>query len=156
MKISKDENMKWLILKIILEIQKTIIFIKYMYCFTTFTCLDRCCQTWRQWSCIVQSSQMVDQRYWYENHKFAYKINSLTWIHKYQSFVTIHPGQYKINQVWESFVTYYSIHVPGGLQKWLNLITAPGSVSNEHGSVTWLATKYLRTVSWRNHTEKLT
>ena len=50
----------------------------------------------------------------------------------------------------------YNIHVPGWLQKWLNLITAPGSVSNEPGSVTWLATKYLKTVSWRNHTEKLT
>ena len=53
-------------------------------------------------------------------------------------------------------VPLYSIHVPGWLQKWLNLITAPGSVSNEPGSVTWLATKYLKTVSWRNHTEKLT
>ena len=53
-------------------------------------------------------------------------------------------------------ILYYSIHVPGWLQKWLNLITAPGSVSNEPGSVTWLATKYLKTVSWRNHTEKLT
>ena len=53
-------------------------------------------------------------------------------------------------------VYIYSIHVPGWLQKWLNLITAPGSVSNEPGSVTWLATKYLKTVSWRNHTEKLT
>ena len=53
-------------------------------------------------------------------------------------------------------ILFYSIHVPGGLQKWLNLITAPGSVSNEPGSVTWLATKYLKTVSWRNHTEKLT
>ena len=50
----------------------------------------------------------------------------------------------------------YSIHVPGWLQIWLNLITAPGSVSNEPGSITWLATKYLKTVSWRNHTEKLT
>ena len=40
--------------------------------------------------------------------------------------------------------------------KWLNLITAHGTVSNEPGSVTWLATKYLKTVSWRNHTEKLT
>ena len=54
------------------------------------------------------------------------------------------------------FVKCYSIHVPGWLQKWLNLITAPGSVSNEPGSVTWLATKYLKTVSWRNHTVKLT
>ena len=51
---------------------------------------------------------------------------------------------------------HYSIHVPGWLQKWLNLITAPGSVSNEPGSVTWLATKYLKTVSWKNYTEKLT
>ena len=56
----------------------------------------------------------------------------------------------------QSLIIYYSIHVPGWLQKWLNLITAPGSVSNEPGSVTWLATKYLKTVSWRNHTEKLT
>ena len=54
------------------------------------------------------------------------------------------------------FVYPYSIHVPGWLQKWLNLITAPGSVSNAPGSVTWLATKYLKTVSWINHTEKLT
>ena len=51
---------------------------------------------------------------------------------------------------------HYSIHVPGWLLKWLNLITAPGSVCNEPGSVTWLATKYLETVSWINHTEKLT
>ena len=50
----------------------------------------------------------------------------------------------------------YSIHVPGWLLKWLNLITAHGSVSNKSGSVTWLATKYLKTVSWRNHTEKIT
>ena len=50
----------------------------------------------------------------------------------------------------------YSIHVPGWLLKWLNLITAHDSVSNEPGSVTWLATKYLKTASWRNHTEKLT
>ena len=50
----------------------------------------------------------------------------------------------------------YSIHVPGWLLKWLNLITAPGSVSNDPGSVTWQATKYLKTVSWRKHTEKLT
>ena len=55
-----------------------------------------------------------------------------------------------------SYIIPNSIHVPGWLQKWLNLITAPGSVSNEPGSVTWLATKYLKTVSWRNHTEKLT
>ena len=50
----------------------------------------------------------------------------------------------------------YSIHVPGGLLKWLNFITAPGSVSNEPGSVTWLATKYLKTDSWVNHTENFT
>ena len=54
------------------------------------------------------------------------------------------------------YIYIYSIHVPGWLQKWLKLITAPGSVSNEPGSVTWLATKYLKTVSWRNHAEKLT
>ena len=50
----------------------------------------------------------------------------------------------------------YSIHVAGWLLKWLNLITAHGSVSIEPGSVTWLATKYLKTVSFRNHTEKWT
>ena len=54
------------------------------------------------------------------------------------------------------FIEHYSIHVPGWLLKWLNLITAHGSVSNEPGSVTWPATKYLKTVSLRNHTEKLT
>ena len=54
------------------------------------------------------------------------------------------------------FVIFYSIHVPGWLLKWRNLIIAHGSVSNEPGSVTWLATKYLKTVSWGNHTEKLT
>ena len=55
-----------------------------------------------------------------------------------------------------SMNTHYSIHVPEWLQKWLNLITTHGSVSNEPASVTWLATKYLKTVSWRNHTEKVT
>ena len=53
-------------------------------------------------------------------------------------------------------IVNYSIHVPGWLLKWLNLIIASGSVSNEPGSVTWLATKYLKNVSWRNHTKKLT
>ena len=51
---------------------------------------------------------------------------------------------------------HYPIHVPGWRLKWLNLVTAPGSVSNEPGLVTWLSTKYLKAVSWRNHTEKLT
>ena len=60
------------------------------------------------------------------------------------------------NSLYCSLPWFYSIHVPGWLLKWLNLITAPGSVSNEPGSVTWLATKYLKSVSWRNHTEKLT
>ena len=58
-----------------------------------------------------------------------------------------------------SLILDYSIHVPGWLLKWLNLITAPGSVSNEPGSVTWLATKYFKkihAVSWINHTDKLT
>ena len=39
---------------------------------------------------------------------------------------------------------HYSIRVPGWLLKWLNLITALGSVSNQPGSVTWLATKYFK------------
>ena len=54
------------------------------------------------------------------------------------------------------YIEHYSIHVSGWLLKWLSLITAHGSVSNGPGSVTWLATKYLKTVSWRNDTEKLT
>ena len=66
------------------------------------------------------------------------------------------PDLCKHTRTYTSISTYYSIHVPGWLLKWLNLITAPGSVSNEPGSVTWLASKYLKTVSWRNHTEKLT
>ena len=36
--------------------------------------------------------------------------------------------------------SFYSIRVPGWVLKCLNLITAPGSVSNQPGSVTWLAT----------------
>ena len=54
------------------------------------------------------------------------------------------------------YIADYSIHVPGWLLKWLNLITAHSSVSSEPGSVTWLASKYLKTISWRNHIEKLT
>ena len=54
------------------------------------------------------------------------------------------------------FIIDNSIHEPAWLQKWLNLIIAPSSVSNEPGSVTWLATKYLKIVSWRNHAEELT
>ena len=38
----------------------------------------------------------------------------------------------------------YSIHLLWWLLKWLNSITTPGSVSNEPGSVTWLATEYLK------------
>ena len=44
----------------------------------------------------------------------------------------------------------------GDFWNWLNLITAPGPVSNQPGSITWLATKYFKTVSWRNYTKKLT
>ena len=47
----------------------------------------------------------------------------------------------------------------GGCSKCLNLITAPGLVSNQPGSVTWLATagiSKIHAVSWRNHIENLT
>ena len=57
------------------------------------------------------------------------------------------------------FVLYYSICVPGWVLKCLNLITAPGSVSNQPGSVTWLATagiSKIHAVSWRNHIENQT
>ena len=53
-------------------------------------------------------------------------------------------------------VKHYSIRVPGWVLKCLNLITAPGSVSNQPGSVTWLATagiSKIHAVSWRNHIE---
>ena len=53
----------------------------------------------------------------------------------------------------------YSIRVPGWVLKCLNLITAPGSVSNQPGSVTWLATagiSKIHAVSWRNHIENQT
>ena len=78
---------------------------------------------------------------------------------RWHSLVTVYHASWWSWNYWLQChlnIRYYSIHVPGWLQKWLNLITAPGSVSNEPGSVTWLATKYLKTVSWRNHTEKLT
>ena len=42
------------------------------------------------------------------------------------------------------FVWCYIIRVPGWLLKSLNLITAPGSVSHEPGSVTWRATRQLK------------
>ena len=81
-------------------------------------------------------------------------INLAFWVSSVYSFTWL--WLYANNKQMGCLDKYYSIHVPGWLQKWLNLITAPGSVSNEPGSVTWLATKYLKTVSWRNHTEKLT
>ena len=65
-------------------------------------------------------------------------------------------SSHKIGHISPAHAPYYSMHVSAWLQKWLNLITAPGSVSNEPSSVTCLATKYLKTISWRNHTEKLT
>ena len=58
-----------------------------------------------------------------------------------------------------AFVYIYSIRVPGWVLKCLNLITAPGSVSNQPGSVTWLATagiSKIHAVSWRNHIENQT
>ena len=56
-------------------------------------------------------------------------------------------------------VLSYSIRVPGWVLKCLNLITAPGSVGNQPGSVTWLATagiSKIHAVSWRNHIENQT
>ena len=38
-------------------------------------------------------------------------------------------------------IHYYSLHEPGWLLKWLNLITAHGSVSNEPGSVTYTSSQ---------------
>ena len=84
----------------------------------------------------------------------------LRWRHNGRDSVSNHQSHHCYSTVYSvsdaDHRTNYSIHVPGWLQKWLNLITAPGSVSNEPGSVTWLATKYLKTVSWRNHTETST
>ena len=55
-----------------------------------------------------------------------------------------------------AYIYIYSIRVPGWVLKCLNLITAPGSVSNQPGSVTWLATagiSKIHAVSWKNHIE---
>ena len=73
-------------------------------------------------------------------------------------FCLLSPSGHVFHTAWETMIKSYIIayNVPGWLLKWLNSITAHGSVSNEPGSVTWLATKYLKTVSWRNHTEILT
>ena len=65
------------------------------------------------------------------------------------------------SKIWgiNGLVYYYSIRVPGWVLKCLNLITAPGSVSNQPGSVTWLATagiSKIHAVSWRNHIENQT
>ena len=60
---------------------------------------------------------------------------------------------------YDVIVMIYSIRVPGWVLKCLNLITAPGSVSNQPGSVTWLATagiSKIHAVSWRNHIENQT
>ena len=46
------------------------------------------------------------------------------------------PWTNKCTDVCCNKVSYYSIHVPGWLLKWLNLITAHSSVSNEPDSVT--------------------
>ena len=56
------------------------------------------------------------------------------------------------------WVYIYNTCVLGWLLKSLNLITAPSSVSDDTGSVTWLATRQLKihALSWRNHIEKLT
>ena len=86
------------------------------------------------------------------------------WLVRFQ-IMEIHIGRCTTQNVkWNNYnfiadipiVCCYSMFVPGWLRKSLILIIAPGSVSNEPGSVTWLATKYLKTVSWRNHTEKVT
>ena len=55
---------------------------------------------------------------------------------------TVAPARYR--PCFQAECSIYSIHAPVWLQKWLNLITAPVPVSNEPGSVTWLATKYLK------------
>ena len=65
-------------------------------------------------------------------------------------------GKYREITVKLNNTSHYSIHVAGWLLKWLKLITGHGSLNNKPGSVRWLATKYLKTISWRNHNEKLT
>ena len=64
---------------------------------------------------------------------------------------------YELNKM--IYIINYSIRVPGWVLKCLNLITATGSVSNQPGSVTWLATagiSKIHAVSWRNHIENQT
>ena len=67
MKISNDEKWNDWSLNMILEIRKAINTFPDILSYslvTNFMWLDLCCQTWRLY--IVQSSQMFDQRYWYE------------------------------------------------------------------------------------------
>ena len=84
-------------------------------------------------------------------------------------FNTSNPSIQRRKRIWYSGGTssshpstrmgHYSIRVPGWVLKCLNLITAPGSVSNQPGSVTWLATagiSKIHAVSWRNHIENQT
>ena len=66
------------------------------------------------------------------------------------SFTTTHISFYFLHFLsWPKYSVcnlkcIYSLGVPGLLLKSLKLITAPGSVSNEHGSVTRLATSQLK------------
>ena len=81
--------------------------------------------TYHLWPNIFYDEFTISDPWWVTSPAFAFIKNRLRSTHS-------------------SCVRIYSIHVPGWLLKWLNFITAPGSVSNEPGSVTWLATKYLK------------
>ena len=88
---------------------------------------------------------------------FWYFIELVT---QFESFLTYECYTFDIMgaNCW-NFVWYYSIRVPGWVLKCLNLITAPGSVSNQPSSVTWLATagiSKIHAVSWKNHIENQT
>ena len=99
---------------------------------------------------------MLSWKYFVIRLRSINRLMNLIFCHYFSENILPWEGISRVALLFSKLYIFYSIHVPGWLQKWLNLITAPGSVSNEPGSVTWLATKYLKTVSWRNHTEKLT
>ena len=117
---------------------------------------------WRWWFVLMpvkQSWTVWIYIYIYANDE-VFDVILMAWCKKDVSSLLTHFGVtsflHQRIDLWSDTKYFYSIHVPGWLLKWLNLITAPGSVSNEPSSVTWLATKYLKTVSWKNHTEKIT
>ena len=96
---------------------------------------------------------------WWRHHVCVPHSSRISIITHYNMTVWILAGNYISFTIAAGLIRLYSIRVPGWVLKCLNLITAPGSVSNQPGSVTWLATagiSKIHAVSWRNHIENQT